>query len=321
VNNELNLRLLRNMLRIRMVETAIAEKYPEQEMRCPVHLSIGQEAVPAAFAECIADRDFAVSTHRGHAHYLGKGGDLNAMIAEIYGKATGCSAGKGGSMHLIDRDVNFMGTSAIVGNSIPVGVGLALSAQIRQSDQISCIFVGDGAVEEGVFYESVNFAATRSLPVLFLCENNSYSVYSPLSVRQPEGRSISAMVAAMGIEASYWDGNDATASYGAILAGVESVRTESRPMFMEFATYRHLEHCGPSPDDDLGYRPDAEVTHWFDRDPVRTLRDKLLADDPTLEPAITEIEKQIVAEISAAFSFAAESAWPLAETAFEGVYS
>ncbi len=321
MNDELHLRLLRNMLRIRMVETAIAEKYPEQEMRCPVHLSIGQEAVPAAFAECIAERDFAVSTHRGHAHYLGKGGDLNAMIAEIYGKATGCSAGKGGSMHLIDREVNFMGTSAIVGNSIPVGVGLALSAQIRQTDQISCVFVGDGAVEEGVFYESVNFAATRSLPVLFLCENNSYSVYSPLSVRQPEGRSISAMVAAMGIEASHWDGNDATASYGAILAGVESVRTESRPMFMEFATYRHLEHCGPSPDDDLGYRPGEEITHWFGRDPVQTLRDKLLADDPALGAAIAGIEAQIAAEIAAAFEFAKDSPWPRAETAFEGVYA
>lgn len=304
-----------------MVETAIADRYADQQMRCPVHLSIGQEAVPAAFAECVGERDFAVSTHRGHAHYLGKGGDLNAMIAEIYGKATGCSGGKGGSMHLIDRRVNFMGTSAIVGNSIPVGVGLALSAQIRGTDQISCVFLGDGAVEEGAFYESVNFAAVRSLPVLFLCENNSYSVYSPLSVRQPKGRSISAMVAAMGVESSCWDGNDATATYGALLAGVESVRTEGKPMFIEFMTYRHLEHCGPGMDDDLGYRPDEEVTHWFDRDPVRNLRERLLSEDPMLEDEISVMEAQIRAEIVAAFEFALNSPWPHAETAFEGVYA
>ena len=187
---DLKERLYIEMYRIRAVEEMIAFKYPEGKMRCPTHLSIGQEAVPAAYSLLINNSDFAVSTHRGHAHYLGKGGDLKSMIAEIYGKKTGCSKGKGGSMHLIDLNVNFMGTSAIVGNSIPVGVGLGLSIELNKTDQISCIFLGDGAIEEGVFYESLNFAAVRNLPILFICENNLYSVYSPLSVRQPKNRII-----------------------------------------------------------------------------------------------------------------------------------
>ena len=162
MSDSLSTDLFRNMYRIRAVEEAIAHHYPEGKIRCPVHLSIGQESIPAVFAQSIASTDFAVSTHRGHAHYLAKGGNLNAMIAEIYGKSTGCAKGKGGSMHLIDLAVNFMGTSAIVGNSIPIGVGLALSAQLKRTNQISCVFLGDGAVEEGVFYESVNFAAVRT---------------------------------------------------------------------------------------------------------------------------------------------------------------
>ena len=136
------------MKKIRMVEERIAKEYPLNEIRCPTHLSIGQEAVPAAISVCLNSQDYAVSTHRGHAHYLAKKGNLNKMIAEIYGKKSGCSGGKGGSMHLIDKEVGFMGTSAIVGNSIPVGVGLGFAQQLNKSQNISCIFLGDGAIEE-----------------------------------------------------------------------------------------------------------------------------------------------------------------------------
>ena len=146
------LKIYKRMLLIREVDEKIAEKYHEGQMRCPTHLSIGQECVPACLSLCSDKDDFAVSTHRGHAHYLGKGGDLRKMIAEIYGKSTGCSRGKGGSMHLIDLYVNFMGTSAIVGNSIPVGVGLGLSISLKKTQQISIIFLGDSAIEEGVLW-------------------------------------------------------------------------------------------------------------------------------------------------------------------------
>ena len=178
------------MKKIRLVEERIALEYPKNEIRCPTHLSIGQEGVPAALSIALNNADYAVSTHRGHAHYLSKGGNLNKMIAEIYGKKSGCSGGKGGSMHLIDKDVGFMGTSAIVGNSIPVGVGLGLALKLNKTKNVSCIFLGDGAIEEGSFYESLNFAVLKELPIIFICENNLYSVYSPLSVRQPKNRNI-----------------------------------------------------------------------------------------------------------------------------------
>jgi pyruvate dehydrogenase E1 component alpha subunit len=234
--------LFKTMHRIRAVEERIAQHYPEGKMRCPVHLSIGQELIPALFAAHVRTTDFAVSTHRGHAHYLAKGGDLKSMIAEIYGKATGCAKGKGGSMHLVDLNVNFVGTSAIVGNSIPLGVGLGLSAQLKKTDQMSCVFLGDGAIEEGVFYESVNFAAVRKLPVLFICENNLYSVYSPLSVRQPHGRSIAKMVESMGVKVATADGTDINASSNTMRDAVQYVRDGNGPCFVEFSTYRWSEH-------------------------------------------------------------------------------
>ena len=160
------------MFRIRLVEEAIASKYSEEKMRCPVHLSIGQEAIAVGVCANLTNEDLVLSTHRAHAHFLAKGGNLRSMIAEIYGKEAGCSKGRGGSMHLIDRKVGFEGSTAIVGNTIPIGVGLGLSLKLDSKDAISVIFCGDGSTEEGVFYESVNFAATKNLPVLFVCENS-----------------------------------------------------------------------------------------------------------------------------------------------------
>jgi TPP-dependent pyruvate/acetoin dehydrogenase alpha subunit len=321
VNVDLGLRLLRHMQRIRMVEQEIAERYPEGKMRCPTHLSIGQEAVSAAVAECVQSTDFAVSTHRGHAHYLAKGGSLKAMIAEIYGKVTGCSRGKGGSMHLVDLSVGFMGTSAIVGNSIPIGVGLALSAQLKGTSQISCIFLGDGSVEEGVFYESVNFAALRKLPALFICENNLYSVYSPLSVRQPEGRSIAAMVSAMGAHVAEGDGNNALECHRIIGDAVDAVRSGQGPWFLEFSTYRWREHCGPNFDNDIGYRSLEEFEHWKRMDPIHQLLQSLKAQRPMLDGSLQATISEIQAEVTEAFDYADKSPFPLAEQAYVGVYA
>ncbi len=309
------------MYRIRAVEEEIARRYPEGKMRCPVHLSIGQESIPAAFAESVNTTDFAVSTHRGHAHYLAKGGNLNAMIAEIYGKATGCAKGKGGSMHLIDLAINFMGTSAIVGNSIPIGVGLALSAQLKGTNQVSCVFLGDGAVEEGVFYESVNFAAVRQLPVLFICENNLYSVYSPLSVRQPKGRSIAKMVEAMGLKVAIGDGNDVISTYNIIKHAVTEIRNSSGPQFLEFSTYRWREHCGPHFDNDIGYRTEQEFLEWQQRDPLRCLEDDFKQMPSSVIKQVDEIKAQVTADIREAFELAESAPFPLQSEAYEGVYA
>jgi TPP-dependent pyruvate/acetoin dehydrogenase alpha subunit len=318
---ELSIDLFKQLYRIRAVEEAIASHYPEGKMRCPVHLSIGQELIPAVFAETIRPTDFAVSTHRGHAHYLAKGGDLNAMIAEIYGKSTGCARGKGGSMHLIDLSVNFMGTSAIVGNSIPIGVGLALSAQIKETDQISCVFLGDGAIEEGVFYESVNFAAVRKLPVLFICENNLYSVYSPLSVRQPAGRSIANMVKAMGIEVGIADGMDIQASKQLMKESVDRVRDTAMPFFIEFSTYRWREHCGHAFDNDIGYRTTEEFLTWQAKDPLHYLETQLNNSSPSMQNSITELKSTIDTEVNVAFDFAENSPFPDQREAYDGVYA
>lgn len=318
---DLNLELLTLMMRIRMVEEEIAREYPKGEMRCPTHLSIGQEAVPAALGLCVSIKDMAMSTHRGHAHYIGKGGNLKSMIAEIYGKSTGCSKGKGGSMHLIDNSVGFMGTSAIVGNSIPVGVGLALASKIRKTEQISCIFFGDGATEEGSYYESVNFAVVKKLPVLFLCENNLYSVYSPLNVRQPEGRKISTVAKAMGLGVDEVDGNNAIESFKSIESAVQRIKNNQGPQFIEFSTYRWLEHCGVNYDNDIGYRTEEEYLRWKKNDPISKLKDKLLQEKLISEVQIKEIIAKIEFEIKEAFAFAKESSFPENSEAYIGEYA
>ena len=163
----ISLRLLESMVRIRMVEEAIAAHYPEQQMRCPVHLSIGQEAASAGVCAALRPDDLAMSGHRSHAHYLGKGGDLPAMIAEIYGKATGCCQGRGGSMHLVDLKAGFVGAVPIVGSTIPIATGLAFADRQLKRDRVTVAFLGEAATEEGVFHESVNFASLHQLPIIF----------------------------------------------------------------------------------------------------------------------------------------------------------
>jgi len=313
--------LLFQMKRIRHVEEQIAARYSEWKMRCPTHLSIGQEAVAAAVGKALRQNDFAVSGHRAHAHYLGKGGNLPAMIAELYGKATGCSRGRGGSMHLIDLAAGFEGSTAIVANSIPVGVGLALAASLRKTGQISCIFFGDGAVEEGVFYESANFAAVKKLPVLFLCENNLYSVYTPLHIRQPIGRKIHEMVHGIGLNSLAGDGNDVETVFRMTTDAANRIRNGEGPQFLEFSTYRHREHCGPNFDNDIGYRSEEEFLQWKDRDPISIYEKKLLAERAITKAGIDDMQARITAEVAEAFAFAESSPFPAATDALANVYA
>lgn len=316
--------LLRGMKRIRAVEQGIADRYmvQPQQMRCPTHLSIGQELVGALAGIALKPSDYAVSSHRGHAHYIGKGGDIGRMLAEIYGKVTGCSRGRGGSMHLIDESVGFMGTTAIVGNSIPVGVGLGLAAKLDGKDQVSAIFVGDGATEEGAFYESATIAAVRKLPVIFICENNLYSVYSPLSVRQPRTRVIHEMVAAYGgIDTYFVEGDDPEATTDMLQAAVDKVRGGAGPAFIEITTYRWREHCGPNWDNHLPYREESEFEAWQKRDPLpeleRRLRDRgvLSADEAAA------MDQGVADEVEAAFTFAIESPFPEESEAYLDEYT
>ena len=318
---ELSLQLLQQMMRIRAVEETIAERYAEGKMRCPTHLSIGQEGVAAAVGMALRPSDLAVSGHRAHAHYLAKGGNLPRMIAEIYGKSTGCARGKGGSMHLVDEEAGFMGSTAIVGGTVPIGVGLAFAAKLRRTGQVSCVFLGDAVAETGVFFESVNFAVLKKLPVLFICENNLYSVYSPLRVRQPAGRKIHEMVAAMGLPAAHGDGNDARAVYQAVSGGLEAIRAGQGPRFYEFDTYRWREHCGPLYDNDLGYRTEAEFLEWKAREPIGALRQALLVEKAATAGDFEQVQADIDREVAAAFDFAERSPYPPAEEAFTHEYA
>ncbi len=320
-DSSIELQLLMAMIRLRMIEEAIATRYSDQEMRCPVHLSIGQEAPSAAFSLATQREDYAVSTHRGHAHFLAKGGSLNAMIAEIYGKSTGCSRGRGGSMHLADKNIGFMGTSAIVGNSIPVGVGLGLALQIEGRAQASCIFLGDGATEEGVFYESATFAALKGLPVVFFCENNLYSVYSPLSVRQPQGRRLTQVAATLGLAAAEVDGNDAVACYEVVASALERAREGAGPQFLEFHTFRHREHCGPNDDDHLGYRAPGQLKSWLEGDPITRLQMRILRTHPEVAQDLDSYRFRVEDEIDSAFSAAMAAPYPDFDECMRDVYA
>lgn len=321
VSSKVALQLLLGMKRIRQAEEGIAERYPAGMMRCPTHLSIGQEAAAIGVGLALEPRDLAVSTHRAHAHYLAKGGDLKAMLAEIHGRAAGCCRGRGGSMHLIDRKVGFMGSTAIVANSIPIGVGLALSLQLRRKEGASVIFLGDSAVEEGAFYESANFAVVRNLPVFFVCENNFYSVYSHLRVRQPEGRAIYQLVSAIGMPTAHADGNDPLAVYRAAQTAMGYIREKGGPYFLELATYRWREHCGPNYDNSIGYRTEEEFLMWKDRDPIPRFQEKLLAQRVIERADAKKMDEAIAAEIREAFDFAERAPFPASAEAFEGLFA
>ena len=308
-------KLFESMLRIRLVEESIANKYSEQKMRCPTHLSIGQEAIAVGVCANLTSQDQVLSTHRAHAHYLAKGGCLNSMMAEIYGKASGCSKGMGGSMHLIDTSVGFMGSTAIVGNTIPVAVGLALEKKLTRKKSIACVFFGDGATEEGAFYESVNFAIIHSLPILFICENNLYSVYSGLEVRQPVDRKIYKMVRAMGISAQHGNGNDVEEVARKVKHAKTMILKSQGPQFLEFDTYRWREHCGPNFDNNIGYREESEFLKWKKKDPLKNFYSE--NSQKYIDRKIDTISQ----EIDDAHQFADDSKFPTLQdynAAFQG---
>lgn len=313
--------LFETMLRIRMVEEKIAALYPEQEMRCPVHLCIGQEAIAAGVGMNLSREDYVLSNHRSHGHYIAKGGNLKAMMAEIYGKVTGCSQGKGGSMHLVDLSVGFLGATPIVGSTIPIAVGVALGSVMRHEERVAVVFFGDAAVEEGAFHESLNFAALKKLPVIFVCENNLYSVYSPLSVRQPEGRELFWLAKGHGIESFQGDGNDAIEVYRLAEQAVGKARHGGGPTFLEFKTYRWREHCGPNYDNDLGYRAETEFREWQQRCPVENLERRLRADGLLSHQDIASMKDRLGAEIEAAVEFARESPFPAESNLQQHVYA
>jgi len=297
------------MLRIRRMEEKIAELYSEQEMRCPTHLYIGQEAIAVGVCANLRREDYVFGTYRGHGHYLAKGGDMKKLVAELYGKATGCAKGKGGSMHLVAPEVNFMGCSALVGGGMPMAAGAALAALMRHTNQIAVSFIGDGAVEEGVFHETLNFASLRKLPVVFVCENNFYAVHAHQSARQP-GDNIYKRAAGYLVPGMRVDGNDVVEVYRAAREAVQRARTCEGPTLIECRTYRWLEHVGPYFDWDLGYRTREELEEWIVKCPLKRfenlLRESNMLSDAEQSALIAGIDR----EIAEAFRFAKNSPFP-----------
>ena len=301
--------LLRTMFRIRRVEEALARRYAEQEMRCPMHLCIGQEAIATGVCAALQSTDLVFSNHRAHGHYLAKGGNLGAMIAELYGRADGCCGGRGGSMHLIDLDAGFMGATPIVGGTVPLAVGSAWASQLRTSSEVTVVFFGDGCFEEGVIHESMNFAALHKLPLVFVCENNDFSVYTPLKERQPE-RPIYRIAEAHGLQSSRGDGNDVEATLGLARRAVSAARAGEGPQFLELITYRWREHCGPNFDDDLGYRSPEVVAAGHASCPIQRYLERLHARGAGGLELQYQIETEVAAEIEQAFQFALSSGIP-----------
>jgi TPP-dependent pyruvate/acetoin dehydrogenase alpha subunit len=307
-------RLYRSVRRIRRVEEEIARIYPTDRIKSPVHLSIGQEAVSVAVCDALAPEDVVFGTYRGHALYLAKGGDLRRMMAELYGKVTGCARGKGGSMHLIDAAHGVMGASAVVASTIPQAVGYAYAVKLQRRPVVVVSFFGDGAVEEGAFHESVQLAALHRLPILFVCENNGYAIHTPLRERQ--GASVicdRARSYGLPAERLYDDVLAVHARAGGLVSAIRAGR--SGPAFLECMTYRWREHVGPGEDFHLGYRTRAEAEPWMERDAGRRLG--------ALLPAATRaaVDAAVEAEIQEAIRFAEESAFPPPDELFADLFT
>jgi TPP-dependent pyruvate/acetoin dehydrogenase alpha subunit len=310
-------RLYRSLYRIRRVEEEVARVYPTDVIKSPVHLSIGQESVSVGVCEALSPEDVVFGSYRSHAYYLAKGGDLPAMIAELYGKATGCAKGKGGSMHLVDIAHGVMGASAVVGTTIANAIGYAYAVKLRAAAgkaapgaQAVVCFFGDGATDEGVFHESLNFAALKELPLIFVCENNLYAIHTHVKQRQ-KGFDLVARVRSYGIEAERIDGGDVYRIHERVAAARRALR-EGRPgpFFFECMTYRWKEHVGPGEDYQLGFRDRSEAEPWMASDQVRRVAELVEAG------ARTRIEAEVEAEIAAAFAFAVSSPFPAPEALY-----
>jgi TPP-dependent pyruvate/acetoin dehydrogenase alpha subunit len=307
--------LYRAMVRIRACEESFIEPILSKEIRCPVHLCTGQEAVAAGVCSTLEKGDYVFGNHRSHGHFLAKGGPMRDLVAEVYCRATGCSRGRGGSMHLIDPSVGMMGSAPIVAGTIPLALGAALAAKIRNDGRIAVSFFGDGATGEGVLCEALNFAALEKLPILFVCENNLYSTHLPIDEIRVSRR-IFELGIPFGEQSHRIDGNDVLEVYRAARMAVALCRKGKGPVFLECMTYRMHGHVGP--DDNIqgthtDIRPPAEIAKWRKRDPIRRLERHILKGGIATRAALKEIHARAEEEVRDAHDFARKSPYPKVE--------
>lgn len=311
-SQKLLIKLYFDMLRIHKVQLRIESLYYLDEMKTPIHLYIGQEAVAVGVCANLNPKDYISSNHRSHGHYLAKGGDLKALIAELYCRETGCSKGHGGSMHLVDTSVGHIGSSSIVGGGIPIGTGLGFSIQMKGETRVSVVFFGDGAADEGVLYESINFAILKKLPVIFVYENNQFSVCSHVSARQA-GEIIFHKTPTDLMTSYKVNGNAILEVYEAAQHAVQRARKKQGPSFIECITYRIRGHAGAGSDEKLGYRTAKEIREWEAKCPIQAFSGKLLRDGVLNKTEIQAMEETIDCEMDEAFRFAQRSPLPKPE--------
>jgi len=293
---ETRLALYRTQVRARVFEKRAYDLFMQNLVKGTSHLSLGQEAVAAGFGVAMRPGDWTFATYRGHAHTLARGTPMTGVMAELLGRANGLMAGKGGSMHLTSVEHGVMGSYAIIGAHLPIAVGAAWSAQYRGTDQVAVCFFGDGTTNIGAFHEALNMAAVWKLPVVFVCENNLYMEYTPISAVTAVPRPAADRAAAYGLEAIVVDGNDADAVYAVAETALARARAGEGPSLIEALTYRHGGHSRADP---AKYRPAEEVREWMERDPVPSYRQRLL-DEGFAEAALAEIDREARADVDAA---------------------
>ncbi len=314
---EYQLHLLRQMLRIRRFEEKSAELYSLTKIRGFLHLYIGEEAVAVGISEALSAADALVATYREHGHAIARGMAMGPAMAEMYGKVTGCCRGRGGSMHLFDAQHRLYGGNAIVGGGLPIAVGLALADRMQQRNQVTCCCFGEGAVAEGEFHEAMNLAALWQLPVLFVCENNLYAMGTAL-IRSESMIELTRKADAYGMTAASVDGMDVLAVANAARAAREQIITTGMPFFLECKTYRFRPHSMFDPE---LYRSQQEVDQWRQHDPIQTLSDKLKEHGWITEQKLNQLEAEIAAEIAEAVDFSEQSDWEAVSELTRFVYS
>ncbi len=309
------------MMLIRRVEEVIGDLVVEGEARCPCHLGIGQEAIPAGISAHLRATDRVFGAHRSHGHYLALGGSVDQLMAEILGKESGCSKGMGGSMHLYGADCGFFGSVPIVAGTIPIAVGAALAAKKDGGDNIAVSYLGDGSSEEGGFHESLNLASIYKLPTLFVCENNLFASHMDILLRQPSDR-VSRYAEAHRIQVRLVDGNDVVAVANAARELIDSMRVGGGPGFLETVTYRWRGHVGPNEDEDVGVQREAEdIAAWKLRDPVRRLRDTMVTEGLLDKDNVTSLEIEVKDLVNEALNKAKAAPYPRPEALLDMVYA
>ena len=311
------LEFYRLMRLIREFERECERQYTRGNIKCFLHVYTGEEAIAVGAIAALTDRDYVVTHYRDHGHALARGLDTGGVMAELFGKATGVSKGQGGSMHLFDTSKNFMGGYAIVGGQLPIAAGLALASQFNDENRVALCFMGDGALNEGEFHETMNLAAVWNLPVIFFCENNLYGMGAPSSDTLAVHRQMYKLADAYGMDNYRVDGNDVVAVHQLMMDVVDNVRAGKGPAFIEARTYRIQGHSIADP---ANYRPDEEVEYWRSQDPIPRFKDWMTGQGLAKEEEFRSIDSAVDQEVVNAAEFADASPFPGPEELLQGVY-